>query len=157
VLLAEYARKRGRSAPAARCWQQRGDRRRLRYRAVRQRAVYAALTGYYSVIYASSGIERARTGAERLGRRFSCAGCPPESPAGTERRNVVLTIDPQVQKVPNDAMKRQEVSPGGGRAAAEHREILAWCPPVLRPTKLADTTPRYRRRLEQSSADNPAT
>ena len=111
VLLAEYSRQRGQiSAEGQVLASSTETNDRLRYlRTYPDGPEYAPLTGYYSVIYGSSGMERAADAVlngsdDRLfGRRLSDL-ITGRDPSGG---NVVLTIDPAVQKVAYDQLTRK--------------------------------------------------
>ncbi len=103
VLLAEYSRQRGQiSAEGQVLASSTETNDRLRYlRGYPDGAEYAPITGYYSVIYGSSGMERAADSVlngsdDRLfGRRLSDLVTGRDPSGG----NAVLTIDPAVQQV----------------------------------------------------------
>nr|WP_211177773.1 penicillin-binding protein 2 [Pseudonocardia acidicola] len=108
VLLAEYARKRGQISADGQVLAssvETNDRLRFR-RQYPDGPAYASLTGYYSVIYSSSGIERSADAVlngsdDRLfGRRLSDL-ITGRDPSGG---NVVLTIKPSVQQRAYQAM-----------------------------------------------------
>lgn len=111
VLLAEYSRQRGQISAEGQVLSsstETGDR--LRYlRTYPDGTEYAPITGYYSVIYGSSGMERATDSVlngsdDRLfGRRLSDL-ITGRDPSGG---NVVLTVDPTVQKVAYDQLTRK--------------------------------------------------
>ncbi len=111
VLLAEYSRQRGQiSAEGQVLASSTATSDRLRYlRQYPDGPEYAPITGYYSVIYGSSGIERASDSVlsgsdDRLfGRRLSDL-ITGRDPSGG---NVVLTIDPAVQQVAYDQLTRK--------------------------------------------------
>jgi peptidoglycan glycosyltransferase len=111
VLLAEYSRQRGQiSADGQVLASSSVTNDRLRYlRNYPDGPEYAPITGYYSVIYGSSGMERASDSVlngsdDRLfGRRLSDL-ITGRDPSGG---NVVLTIDPAVQKVAYDQLTRK--------------------------------------------------
>ena len=111
VLLAEYSRQRGQiSAEGQVLASSTETDDRLRYlRTYPDGPEYAPITGYYSVIYGSSGMERASDAVlngsdDRLfGRRLSDL-ITGRDPSGG---NVVLTIDPAVQKVAYDQLTRK--------------------------------------------------
>jgi peptidoglycan glycosyltransferase len=102
VLLSEYSRKRGQISANGQILASSVETNdRLRYqRQYSDGPVYAPVTGYYSVIYGSNGIERASDSVlngsdDRLfGRRLSDL-ITGRDPSGG---NVVLTIDPKVQQ-----------------------------------------------------------
>lgn len=113
VLLAEYSRKRGQISAEGQVLASSVETDdRLRYlRKYPNGPLYAPLTGYYSVTYGSSGIEKAAEEVlngndDRLfGRRLSDL-ITGRDPSGG---NVVLTIDPNVQKVAYDQLERKGV------------------------------------------------
>ena len=111
VLLAEYSRQRGQiSAEGQVLASSTETNDRLRYlRTYPDGPEYAPITGYYSVIYGSSGMERASDAVlngsdDRLfGRRLSDLVTGRDPSGG----NVVLTIDPTVQQVAYDQLTRK--------------------------------------------------
>jgi penicillin-binding protein A len=142
VLLAEYSRKRGQIS---------ADRQilassvetddRLRY--LRQYAdgqVYAPVTGYYSITYSSSGVERAEDSVlngsdDRLfGRRLSDL-ITGRDPSGG---NVMLTIDPDVQQTAYDQLTRRGYAGSVVALRPQTGEILAMAStPSFDPNPLA--------------------
>ena len=111
VLLDEYARQRGQISAGgevmARSVESPNPGDRLRYlRQYTDGPMYAPVTGYYSQIYGSGGMERAMdpvlngTDDRLFVRRISDA-ITGRDPAGG---NVVLTIDPRIQQAAYDAM-----------------------------------------------------
>jgi penicillin-binding protein A len=129
VLLAEYSRKRGQiSAERQIIASSVETNDRLRY--LRQYAdgpVYAPITGYYSQTYSSSGIERAADSVlngsdDRLfGRRLSDL-ITGRDPSGG---NVVLTIDPNVQKEAYDQLTSKGYAGAVVALRPQTGEILA--------------------------------
>ena len=113
VLLAEYSRKRGQISAEGQVLANSVETDdRLRYlRKYPNGPMYAPLTGYYSVTYGSSGIEQSAEDVlngndDRLfGRRLSDL-ITGRDPAGG---NVVLTIDPAVQKTAYEQLQRKGV------------------------------------------------
>jgi peptidoglycan glycosyltransferase len=111
VLLAEYSRQRGQISADGQVLASSSETNdRLRYlRQYPDGPEYAPITGYYSVIYGSSGIERASDAVlngsdDRLfGRRLSDLVTGRDPSGG----NVVLTIDPTVQQVAYDQLTRK--------------------------------------------------
>jgi peptidoglycan glycosyltransferase len=108
VLLAEYSRQRGQISAAGQVLAsstETGDR--LRYqREYPDGPEYAPVTGYYSVLYSGSGIERAEDEVlngndDRLFARRLSDLITGRDPAGG---NIVLTVDPAVQKAAYDAL-----------------------------------------------------
>ena len=150
VLLAEYSRQRGQISAEGQVLASSAETDdRLRYqRTYPDGPEYAPITGYYSVIYGSSGMERAADAVlngsdDRLfGRRLSDL-ITGRDPSGG---NVVLTIDPAVQKVAYDAAHPQALRGRGGRAAARHRGRSSRWPP--RPSFDPEPAgqPQHRRR-----------
>jgi peptidoglycan glycosyltransferase len=109
VLLAEYARKRGQiSAGNQILASSTPSDDELKYqRQYPDGPVYAPLTGYYSTIYGPSGLERAADAVlngsdDRLFVRRVSDLVTGRDPSGG---NVVLTIDPDVQKAAYDALQ----------------------------------------------------
>ena len=151
VLLAEYSRQRGQIVAEGQVLASSTETNdRLSYlRTYPDGPEYAPVTGYYSVIYGSSGMERAANDVlngsdDRLfGRRLSDLFTGRDPSGG----NVVLTIDPAVQKVAYDQLTAQALHRRGGGAAARHR-----CHPrdgvhaVVRPGPAGQ--PRHRRAEE---------
>jgi penicillin-binding protein A len=129
VLLAEYSRKRGQiSADGQILASSVATDDRLRYQ--RQYAdgpMYAPITGYYSVTYSSSGVERAADPVlngsdDRLfGRRLSDL-ITGRDPSGG---NVVLTIDPDVQKTAYDQLTEHGYTGSVVALRPQTGEILA--------------------------------
>jgi peptidoglycan glycosyltransferase len=101
VLLAEYSRERGQISAAGKVLassKETGDRLRFQ-REYPDGLEYAPVTGYYSVLYSSSGIERSldevlNGNDDRLFARRLSDLITGRDPSGG---NVVLTIDPAVQ------------------------------------------------------------
>jgi peptidoglycan glycosyltransferase len=143
-VIAEYAGKRGQISAGGQVLALSTESGgRLRYqRQYPQGELYASVTGYYSQIYSSSGLERAQdevlNGSDDrlLVRRLSdlITGRNPEG------GNVVTTIDPQVQKAAYDGLKAR--APHGGAVVAIRPatgEILALVSyPSYDPSPLAD-------------------
>jgi Cell division protein FtsI/penicillin-binding protein 2 len=129
VLLAEYSRKRGQISADGQVLAssvQTDDRLRFQ-RQYPNGPVYAPLTGYYSVIYGSSGVERASDAVlngsdDRLfGRRLSDL-ITGRDPSGG---NVVLTIDPDVQRTAYDQLARKGYTGAVVALRPQTGEILA--------------------------------
>jgi penicillin-binding protein A len=108
VLLAEYSRERGQISAAGKVLAasvETGDRLRFQ-RQYPDGPEYAPVTGYYSVLYSSSGIERSldevlNGNDDRLFARRLSDLITGRDPSGG---NVVLTIDPAVQDAAYDAL-----------------------------------------------------
>ncbi len=142
VLLAEYSRKRGQiSAGGQVLASSTASDDRLQYqRQYPAGPMYAPITGYYSVIYNSSGIERASDSVlngsdDRLfGRRLSDL-ITGRDPSGG---NVVLTIDPAVQQVAYDQLTRKNYTGSVVAIRPSTGEILAMAStPSFDPNPLA--------------------
>jgi penicillin-binding protein A len=112
VLLAEYNRQRGQISAAGQVLagsKPTGDR--LKYlRTYPDGPEFAPVTGFYSVTYGSSGIERASDSVlngsdDKLFARRISDLVTGRDPSGG---NVVLTIDPAVQKVAYDQLERKD-------------------------------------------------
>jgi peptidoglycan glycosyltransferase len=163
VLLAEYARKRGQISAGGQVLASSVETNdRLRYQ--RQYAsgpMYAPLTGYYSTIYASNGIERTddevlNGSDDRLFVRRLSDLITGRDPAGG---NVVLTIDPQVQKTAYDQMTAKHYTGAVVALRPDTGEILAMVStPSYDPTPLASHNSEVQKRAwNQFSGDDPAT
>lgn len=142
VLLAEYSRKRGQiSADGQIIASSVETDDRLRYqRQYSDGPVYAPVTGYYSVIFGSSGIERASDSVlngsdDRLfGRRLSDL-ITGRDPSGG---NVVLTLDPDVQQTAYDQLERKGYTGSVVAIRPQTGEILAMAStPSFDPSPLA--------------------
>lgn len=129
VLLAEYSRKRGQISAEQRILAssvETGDR--LRYlRQYSDGPMYAPVTGYYSITYSSSGIERAADDVlngsdDRLFARRLSDLITGRDPSGG---NVVTTIDPEVQRAAYEELTERDYT--GSVVALRPRtgEILA--------------------------------
>ncbi|MHA6628975.1 peptidoglycan D,D-transpeptidase FtsI family protein [Pseudonocardia sichuanensis] len=162
VLLAEYSRKRGQiSADGQILASSTETDDRLRY--LRQYAdgpVYAPVTGYYSVTYGSSGIERAADAVlngsdDRLfGRRLSDL-ITGRDPSGG---NVVLTLDPEVQKTAYDELTERGYTGSVVALRPQTGEILAMVStPSFDPNPLAshDADERTSAWQEYNEAEPP--
>jgi peptidoglycan glycosyltransferase len=129
VLLAEYSRKRGQISAEGRVLASSVETDdRLRYlRQYPEGPVFAPITGYYSRIYGSSGIEQAADAVlngsdDRLfGRRLSDL-ITGRDPSGG---NVVLTIDPDVQQVAYDRLESNGYTGAVVALRPQTGEILA--------------------------------
>jgi peptidoglycan glycosyltransferase len=142
VLLAEYSRQRGQiSAEGQVLASSTPTDDRLQFqRQYPDGPVYAPITGYYSVIYSSSGIERASDSVlngsdDRLfGRRLSDL-ITGRDPSGG---NVVLTIEPNVQQVAYDQLTKKNYSGAVVAIRPTTGEILAMAStPSFDPNPLA--------------------
>jgi penicillin-binding protein A len=129
VLLAEYSRQRGQISAAGQVLadsKETGDR--LRYqREYPAGPEYAPITGYYSVLYSSTGVERAEDEVlngddDRLFTRRVSDLITGRDPAGG---NVVLTIDPAVQKAAYDALTSKGYAGSVVALRPQTGEILA--------------------------------
>jgi len=102
--------------------------------------VYAPLTGYYSVIYGASGLERASDSVlngsdDRLFVRRLSDLITGRDPAGG---NVVLTIEPEVQKAAYDALQSKGYTGSVVALRPQTGEILAMAStPSYDPSPLA--------------------
>jgi peptidoglycan glycosyltransferase len=162
VLLAEYSRKRGQiSAEGQILASSTETDDRLRY--LRQYAdgpVYAPVTGYYSVTYSSSGIERAADAVlngsdDRLfGRRLSDL-ITGRDPSGG---NVVLTLDPEVQQTAYNELTERGYTGSVVALRPQTGEILAMVStPSFDPNSLAshDSDERTAAWQELNEAEPP--
>lgn len=142
-VIAEYAGKRGQISASGQVLALSTESGgRLRYqRQYPQGELYASITGYYSQIYSSSGLERAQdevlNGSDDrlLVRRLSdlITGRNPEG------GNVVTTIDPQVQKVAYDGMMAKHFTGAVVAIRPATGEILAMVStPSFDPAPLAN-------------------
>jgi penicillin-binding protein A len=163
VLLGEYARKRGQiSAGGQVLANSVATNDRLRYqRRYANGPMYAPLTGYYSVVYASSGVERAEDGVlngsdDRLFVRRLSDLITGRDPSGG---NVVLTIDPRVQKAAYDAMDAKRFAGAVVALRPSTGEILAMVStPSFDPNPLASHNADVQKQAwTRFSADNPPT
>lgn len=143
VLLAEYSRQRGQISAEGQVLASSSETSdRLRYqRNYPDGPEYAPITGYYSVIYGSSGMERASDSVlngsdDRLfGRRLSDL-VTGRDPSGA---NVVLTIDPAVQKIAYDQLTRKHYTGAVVAIQPATGAILAMAStPSFDPASLAD-------------------
>lgn len=129
VLLAEYSRKRGQISAAGQVLASSaptGDR--LKYqRSYPNGPAFAPVTGYYSVIYNSGGLERASDAVlngsdDRLfGRRLSDLVTGRDPSGG----NVVTTIDPAVQQLAYDQLASKNYAGSVVAIRPSTGEILA--------------------------------
>jgi len=129
VLLAEYSRQRGQISAAGQVLassKETGDR--LRYqREYPDGPEYAPITGYYSVLYSSSGVERSldevlNGNDDRLFARRLSDLITGRDPSGG---NVVLTIDPAVQQAAYDALTSRGYAGSVVAIRPQTGEILA--------------------------------
>ena len=162
VLLAEYARKRGQiSADGQVLAQSVETDDRLQYQ--RQYAdgpVYSPLTGYYSVIYSSSGIERyadpvLNGSDDRLFARRLSDLITGRDPAGG---NVVLTVKPAVQERAFQEMSRRDFQGSVVAIQPKTGEILAMVStPSFDPNPLASHSSSTQQEAwrEANAADPP--
>jgi peptidoglycan glycosyltransferase len=142
VLLAEYGRKRGQiSAGNEILADSVPTDDALQYqRQYPDGAVYAPLTGYYSVIYGASGLERATDSVlngsdDRLFVRRLSDLITGRDPAGG---NVQLTIEPAVQKAAYDALQSKGYTGSVVALRPQTGEILAMAStPSYDPSPLA--------------------
>ncbi len=163
VLLAEYARKRGQISADGQVLASSVEvDDRLRYQ--RQYAdgpAFAPLTGYYSVIYKSGGLERAADEVlngsdDRLfGNRLSDL-ITGRDPSGG---NVLLTINPEIQKVAYDQLQSKGYTGSVVALRPQTGEILAMVStPSYDPNPLASHSPETQKAEWDalSAADPPA-
>jgi peptidoglycan glycosyltransferase len=131
VLLAEYSRQRGQISAAGQVLassQESPAGDRLRYqRTYPDGPQYAPVTGYYSVLYGSSGIERSldevlNGNDDRLFARRLSDLITGRDPSGG---NVVLTIDPAVQQAAYDALTSRNYAGSVVAIRPQTGEILA--------------------------------
>ncbi len=162
VLLAEYSRKRGQISADLRILASSTETDdRLRYlRQYPDGPVYAPVTGYYSVTYSSSGIERAADAVlngsdDRLfGRRLSDM-ITGRDPSGG---NVVLTLDPDVQQTAYDQLTERGYTGSVVALRPQTGEILAMVStPSFDPNPLAshDAEERMAAWQEYNEAEPP--
>jgi peptidoglycan glycosyltransferase len=162
VLLAEYARQRGQISAGGQVLAQSAETDdRLRFqRQYPDGPTYAPLTGYYSVIYSSSGIERASDSVlngsdDRLfGRRVSDL-ITGRDPSGG---NVVLTIKPSVQQAAYKAMSAKGFTGAVVALRPQTGEILAMVStPSYDPNPLAshNTKTQQEAWAKDNAADPP--
>ena len=130
VLLAEYSRQRGQISAGgqvlASSTETSGDRLRF-LRQYPDGPAYAPVTGYYSVVYSSSGIERyldpvLNGNDDRLFARRLSDLITGRDPSGG---NVVLTIDPAVQQAAYDALTRRDFAGSVVALRPQTGQILA--------------------------------
>jgi peptidoglycan glycosyltransferase len=142
VLLAEYSRQRGQISAAGQVLAQSvetGDRLRFQ-REYPDGAVYSTVTGFYSVLYSSSAIERSMDEVlngndDRLFARRLSDLITGRDPSGG---NVVLTIDPAVQQAAYDALTSRDYAGAVVALRPQTGQILAMVStPTYDPNKLA--------------------
>ena len=143
VLLAEYSRQRGQISAAGQVLassKETGDR--LRYqREYPDGPEYAPVTGYYSVLYSSSGVERSldevlNGNDDRLFARRLSDLITGRDPSGG---NVVLTIDPAVQQAAYDALTQKSYAGSVVAIRPQTGQILAMVStPSFDPNDLAN-------------------
>ncbi len=142
VLLAEYSRQRGQISAAGQVLAQSvetGDRLRFQ-REYPDGPVYSTVTGFYSVLYSSSGIERSMDEVlngndDRLFARRLSDLITGRDPSGG---NVVLTIDPAVQQAAYDALTSRDYAGAVVALRPQTGQILAMVStPTYDPNKLA--------------------
>jgi peptidoglycan glycosyltransferase len=162
VLLAEYSRKRGQINAEGQILAsstETGDR--LRYlRQYSDGPMYAPVTGYYSITYSSSGIERAADEVlngsdDRLFARRLSDLITGRDPSGG---NVVLTIDPAVQRAAYEQLTERGYTGSVVALRPQTGEILAMVStPSYDPNKLAshDADERMAAWQEFNEADPP--
>lgn len=145
VLFAEYSRERGQISAGGRVLAESVQVRDREYeRRYPDGEVYAAVTGYFSPTYGSSGIERATTdvlnGSDDalFVRRLS------DLVTGRDPRggNVVLTIDPAMQRAAFDQLDQQGFAGSVVALRPQTGEILAMVStPSFDPEELAGSDP----------------
>ena len=151
VLLAEYSRQRGQISAAGQVLassEETDDQ--LRYqREYPGGAEYAPITGYYSMRYGRTGLERTQDEVlngndDRLFARRLSDLITGRDPRGG---NVVLTIDPAVQQAAYDALTSKGYAGAVvAIAPADRRDPGDGLHAVLRPEPLASQAPRTRPR-----------
>lgn len=160
VLLAEYSRERGQiSAGGMVLASSTPTKDRLKYQRVYPTGPeFAALTGYYSSVFGSSGIEHASDSLlngsdDRLFVRRVSELVTGRDPSGG---NVVLTIDPAVQKVAYDLLSRSDYAGAVVAIAPATGAILALVStPSFDPNVLANHDTGVQ--MQAWQADNAAT
>ena len=146
VLLAEYSRQRGQiSAGGQVLANSVSTDDRLRFqREYPDGPEYATVTGYYSVLYSSSGIERSldevlNGNDDRLFARRLSDLITGRDPSGG---NVVVTIDPAVQDVAYDALTSRDYAGAVVALRPDTGQILAMAStPTFDPNRLASHSP----------------
>jgi peptidoglycan glycosyltransferase len=142
VLLAEYSRQRGQISAAGQVLAQSvetGDRLRFQ-REYPDGPVYSTVTGFYSVLYSGSGIERSMDEVlngndDRLFARRLSDLITGRDPSGG---SVVLTIDPAVQQAAYEALTSRDYAGAVVALRPQTGQILAMVStPTYDPNKLA--------------------
>lgn len=142
VLLAEYSRQRGQISAAGQVLAQSvetGDRLRFQ-RQYPDGPMYSTVTGFYSVLYSSSGIERSMDEVlngndDRLFARRLSDLITGRDPSGG---SVVLTIDPAVQEAAYEALTSRDYAGAVVAIRPQTGQILAMAStPTYDPNKLA--------------------
>jgi peptidoglycan glycosyltransferase len=129
VLLAEYSRQRGQISAAGQVLadsKETGGRLRFQ-REYPDGPEYSAVTGYYSVLYSSSGVERSldevlNGSDDRLFARRLSDLVTGRDPSGG---NVVLTIDPAVQRAAYDELTQRRFAGSVVAVRPQTGQILA--------------------------------
>jgi peptidoglycan glycosyltransferase len=162
VQLAEYSRKRGQiSAERQILASSTETDDRLRYlRQYTNGPAYAPVTGYYSAIYSSSGIERAADSVlngsdDRLFARRLSDLITGRDPSGG---NVVLTLDPEVQQAAYEQLNERDYTGSVVALRPQTGEILAMVStPSFDPNRLASHEPEEQMSAWQdyNAADPP--
>lgn len=162
VLLAEYSRKRGQISAAGEVLANSVETNdRLRYqRKYPDGPMYAAVTGYYSVIYSSSGLERAADNVlngsdDRLFARRLSDLITGRDPSGG---NVVTTIEPIVQETAYKQLADRGYAGAVVALDPKTGAILAMVStPSYDPNRLASHNSEEQRRAwaEYTEADPP--
>jgi penicillin-binding protein A len=143
VLLAEYSRKRGQiSAEQQILASSTETDDRLRYlRQYSDGPMYAPVTGYYSITYSSSGIERAADEVlngsdDRLFARRLSDLITGRDPSGG---NVLLTLDPEVQRTAYEQLTERDYTGSVVALRPQTGEVLAMVStPSFDPNRLAN-------------------
>ena len=142
VLLAEYSRQRGQISASGQVLAQSvetGDRLRFQ-REYPDGPVYSTVTGFYSVLYSSSGVERSMDEVlngndDRLFARRLSDLITGRDPSGG---SVVLTVDPAVQQAAYDALTSRDYAGAVVALRPQTGQILAMVStPTYDPNKLA--------------------
>ena len=162
VLLAEYSRKRGQIQAGGQVLASSTETDdRLRYlRQYTDGPMYAPVTGYYSITYSSSGIERAADTVlngsdDRLFARRLSDLITGRDPSGG---NVLLTIDPAVQRAAYEQLSERGYTGSVVALRPQTGEILGMVStPSFDPNKLAshDSDERMAAWQQFNEADPP--